>query len=156
MWLLRWKRVSEYCFLAKEVFTARKRSLGQGNVFTGICLSTGGGLASQNQKLHDQGASASSRGVCIRRGLHPGRGLDRPPSRYMGYYGIRSTSGRYASYWNAFLLSVSNQPHVQNKTWDLRIIFRNRRSSTNSQRQVFSHLSRSGFGRFAVSSQWSD
>ena len=26
-----------------------------------------------------------------------------PPPRYMGYYGIRSTSGRYASYWNAFL-----------------------------------------------------
>ena len=35
--------MSEYCFLAKEVFTARKRSLGQGNVFTGICLSTGAG-----------------------------------------------------------------------------------------------------------------
>ena len=29
------------------------------------------------------------------------RDLTRPPLRY---YGIRSTSGRYASYWNAFLL----------------------------------------------------
>ena len=27
----------------------------------------------------------------------------RPPPRYMGYYEIRSTSGRYAYYWNAFL-----------------------------------------------------
>ena len=26
-----------------------------------------------------------------------------PAKRYTGYYGIRSTSGRYASYWNAFL-----------------------------------------------------
>ena len=26
-----------------DIFTARKRSLGQGNIFTGICLSTGGG-----------------------------------------------------------------------------------------------------------------
>ena len=38
--------------------------------------------------------------------LHPGRGfhlgeLERPPP--IGYYGIRSTSRRYASYWNAFL-----------------------------------------------------
>ena len=39
-------------------------------------------------------------GVCIRGvGLHPGVGLADPP----GYYGIRSTSGRYAPYWNAFL-----------------------------------------------------
>ena len=26
------------------IFTSRKRSLGQGNVFTGVCLSTEGGL----------------------------------------------------------------------------------------------------------------
>ena len=46
-------------------------------------------------------------------GLHPGGsasggsasrgGWADPPPRYMGYYGIQSTSGRYASYWNAFL-----------------------------------------------------
>ena len=72
---------------------------------------------------HMTGGSAS-RGVCIRgrvvciqegggllpgeRGLHPGGGLGRPlpPPRYMGYYGIRSTSGRYASYWNAFLYYI--------------------------------------------------
>ena len=28
------------------------------------------------------------------------------PPRYMEYYGIRSTSRRYASYWNAFLLTI--------------------------------------------------
>ena len=30
-------------FSFDEIFTARKRSLGQGNMFTGVCLSTGGG-----------------------------------------------------------------------------------------------------------------
>ena len=28
----------------EQIFTARKRSLGQGNMFTGVCLSTGGCL----------------------------------------------------------------------------------------------------------------
>ena len=32
-------------------------------------------------------------------------GLGRPPPRHMEYYGIRSTSGRYVSYWNAFLFN---------------------------------------------------
>ena len=59
------------------VITARKRSLGQGNVFRGVCLSMGVGgvwLPSMHHRLHDQqflppGGSAS------RGGLHPGRGL---------------------------------------------------------------------------------
>ena len=32
---------------------------------------------------------------------------DSPPPKKIGYYGIRSTSGRYASYWNAFLLQLT-------------------------------------------------
>ena len=57
---------------------------------------------------------STSRGGCLHRGvgggLHAGRGVriqgagdwaDPPP---IGYYGVRSTSGRYESYWNAFLL----------------------------------------------------
>ena len=36
-------------------------------------------------------------GVCIQ-----GYWADPPPQ--IGYYGVRSTSGRYASYWNAFLV----------------------------------------------------
>ena len=39
------------------------------------------------------------RGVCMARGMHDMH----PPGRYYSY-GIRSMSGRYASYWNAFLL----------------------------------------------------
>ena len=47
-----------------------------GNVFTGVCLSTGVGWL----------------------------GTHLPPNTWdLGYYGMRSTSGRYASYWNAFL-----------------------------------------------------
>ena len=60
--------------------------------------------------LHPEGVSASSDGCASRlgvgqtprsayRGLHSGGGLDRPPE----IYGIQSTSGQYASYWNAFL-----------------------------------------------------
>ena len=63
----------------------------EGYVFTGVCLSTG---------------------VCIQRGgLHLGGWADPPP---IGYYGTRSTSGRYASYWNAFLLqsAVAYHPSV--------------------------------------------
>ena len=37
-------------------------------------------------------------------GKHPHRRTP-PPPRYIGYYGILSTSGQYASYWNALLLS---------------------------------------------------
>ena len=36
--------------------------------------------------------------------LHLAEGWADPPSTTMGYYGIRSISGRYVSYWNAFLL----------------------------------------------------
>ena len=35
-------------------------------------------------------------------GVHGGGPCMPPPGRYYGY-GIRSMSGRYASYWNAFL-----------------------------------------------------
>ena len=41
----------------RVVITARKRSLGQGNVFTPTCLSTRGGwLPSMHHRTHDQGA----------------------------------------------------------------------------------------------------
>ena len=36
--------VSDFC--QKYVITARKRGLGQGNIFTSVCLSTGGGESS--------------------------------------------------------------------------------------------------------------
>ena len=51
-----------------------KRSFGQGNIFTSVCLSRGGCVVS-----NFSGGSPT---------------------------GIRSTFGRYASYWNAFLLFI--------------------------------------------------
>ena len=127
------------------VATGRKRSSGQGNVFTGVCLSTGGGSAQwgmprergvclggsvQGGGLHPgmgglhpgrgvciqgggsasrEGGSASregtsaSRKVCIRGCLHPRRGGGQTPLP-----GIRSTSGRYTSYWIAFLFTIGS------------------------------------------------
>ena len=75
------------------IFTAHKRSLGQGNAFTPVCHSV------HRWGLHT-GGSASRKG-----------GWADPP---IAYYGIRSTSGRYASYWNAFLFSVCFQLNNKN------------------------------------------
>ena len=83
--------------LSFTIITARKRSLGQGNIFTGVCLSTGG---------------SSSWGVSVQDGLCPGGSI----SRMVFVQYVVSVqgdlcqgdprmvkSGRYASYWNAFL-----------------------------------------------------
>ena len=60
-----------------DIITARKRSLGQGNIFTSVC-----------QEFCSQGGC-----------LVPG-GVWRPPLRD-GY-----CCGWYASYWNAFLFYI--------------------------------------------------
>ena len=62
------------------------------------------------------------RGACITGGIY-GRGMHGrghayhacPPSRYYGH-GIRSMSGRYTSYWNAFLFQ--NETYIKS-IWDL-------------------------------------
>ena len=78
-----------------------------------VILSGGRGVvASQHaSQITSPGRSTSRgglpRGVCIQEGvcLQGGSagGWADPLPRYTGYYGIRSTSGQYASYWNAFL-----------------------------------------------------
>ena len=88
--------------------TARKRSLPRLCFYT--CLSfcsqeglhpgwkvyvQGEGSASRERALYPKGVCIQNGGVCI------GEGVGRAPIRY---YGIQSTSGRYASYWNAVLL----------------------------------------------------
>ena len=61
--------------------------LGQGNIFTGVSLSTGGREGCLPQ--------------CMLGYTPPG--ADTPPHPPGADFSIRSTSGRYASYWNAFL-----------------------------------------------------
>ena len=60
----------------KNVITARKRSLGQGNMFTGVCLSTGGGACSGGFLV--PGGACSGRvpgpGGCLVRGVYLLRG----------------------------------------------------------------------------------
>ena len=66
----------------------------EGNVFTGVCLS-GGGICPEGVLC--PGGSLSRRGS-LSRGSLSGESLSRgdPPPLYVN-------SGRYASYWNAFL-----------------------------------------------------
>ena len=94
-------------------FYRPQRSCGQGNVFTGVCLSTGGRVsASVHAGMpYPPGTRETP--------LGPGRpppGPGRPPGTRQTPSGpgrppreadssIRSTSGRYASYWNTFLLA---------------------------------------------------
>ena len=66
--------------------TVRKRRLGQGNVFTGVCPQGGAGVW-----LTPPDADPRPRMQTL------------PPARYMGYNRIRSSSGRYTSYWNTLL-----------------------------------------------------
>ena len=76
--------ISSSTMLTLTLIAARKRSLGQGNMFTGVCLSTGGCL------VHGGVGACSG-------GSGPGRTWWRPPDSYC--------CRRYASYWNAFLLN---------------------------------------------------
>ena len=88
-------------------FYRPKRSFGQGNIFTGVCLSTGGGVPAPNFR----GGYFFGGGVFFRGGIFFGGVFFRGGGIFSGGVffrgglstGIRSTFGRYASYWNAFL-----------------------------------------------------
>ena len=105
------------------IITARKRSLGQGNMFTGVCLCTGGGVCSR-------GVHGPGEGVCSREGggLLQGGCLVETPGGYC--------CGRYASYWNAFfvftvfLLLFSGKAGVRRGNWIRHISSGNRNGRT--------------------------
>ena len=70
-----------------QIYTPRKRSLGQGNVFTPVCLLRGEGLPMRGC-LHPRGGGlhqggvgclqwSASKGVCIQGGLQPGGSVTR-------------------------------------------------------------------------------
>ena len=71
-----------------DIITAHKRSLGEGNIFSSVCqeFCTRGGSASVHAWIPPPGADTPLHSAC---------------------WEIQSTSGRYASYWNAILLSLS-------------------------------------------------
>ena len=77
-----------------QLYYRRQAKFAKVKVFTSVC--PGGGSASRGWGCLHPG------------GLHSEGGLSRPLP--IGYYGIWSKSGRYASYWNAFLLSECS-PH---------------------------------------------
>ena len=81
--------------------------VGEGNVFRGVCLSTEGGFSVF-------GSMFLLRGLCLLFHVPSGRGvsltetlLDRDPSPWTEDPPMVK-SGRYASYWNAFLLTIKS------------------------------------------------
>ena len=84
-------------------YSGYRTKICEDDVFTPVsqsfCSLGGGGFCIQ-ESLHLGGLHPWGKGVCILRGGRLGR---HPSPRY---HGIRSTSGRYASYWNAFLFKI--------------------------------------------------
>ena len=85
------------------LITARKRSLGQGNIFTGVCLFKGGGVSFPACITgHMTGGVCLHRGICIQGGLCPeGGGFLHPEGLSpggqgfcLGVRGILSMGGR--------------------------------------------------------------
>ena len=103
---------------SNRFFTARKRSLGQGNIFSSVSriLFTGGGgstwagtplgryippprAGTPPRQVHPPG-QVHPQADTLPRQVHPWAGS---PPWSSACWEIRATSGRYASYWNAFL-----------------------------------------------------
>ena len=103
------------CTLIVQFLQAATK-LGQGNIFTSVCLSTGGeGCLPQCMLEYPTppGSRHPQEQTPPQRSRHPHPPgadtpreqtppLDQPPPREADC-SIRLTSGRYASYWNAFL-----------------------------------------------------
>ena len=110
------RKLCKYDIMLSElpIFTARKRSLrrlcfyrclsvhtgGMRGFIWGACVVLFGGYA----WFYLGGVCGFIRGACV---VLFGGGVH----GFFGYNQIRSMSGRYASYWNAFLLSRKFPPH---------------------------------------------
>ena len=94
------ERTTHALFSIRTLFTAHKWSLGQGNIFTCVCLSTGLGVSVQG-------------GLCPGRVSVQGGSLSRTVSVQGGSVQLDLCQGNprkvksrpYASFWNAFLSS---------------------------------------------------
>ena len=106
--------------------TARKRSLGQGNIFTSMCqefCSQGVGVVCTIACWDTTPGKADPLGKET-----PWQGRNPPGKETTPWQGrpphsacweIRSTSGRYASYWNAILFSCSlGDRSFKKNRWD--------------------------------------
>ena len=96
-----------------RIFTARKRSLGQGNIFSSVCqefCSYGGVCLSACWDTTPPGSRHPPPEQVPQEQAPPKQavplGADPHPSSVC--WEVRSTSGRYASYWNAILFCVVN------------------------------------------------
>ena len=107
--------------LSYDIFLPPANKVCEGYVFTGVCLSTGGGHAWQGACISGTCvAGGHGLGVCTA-GMHTCKGgghawqamhaCTPPPGRY---YEIWSMRGRYASYWNAFLFTLNfSSQHIR-------------------------------------------
>ena len=92
-----WKQVLQY-----RVFTSRKRSLGQGNVFTHVCQSFCSRGGDVYPACTGQGGALPRRWPARERGCPGTRGRHSPPGPETDPRDDH-WSGQYASYWNTFL-----------------------------------------------------
>ena len=109
-----------------HIITARKRSLGQGDIFSSVCqeFCPQGGLPQCMLGYHPPGTR-----------LPPGSDTPRPgtprPSTPLrsASWEIRSRSGRYASYWNAiffvFVFSLYTCKNILKTTMSIRHLSQN-------------------------------
>ena len=131
---IHWCRCSEMEIYQIYLVTARQRSWGNDNVFTGLCVPTVGWISLVLGPFQGVGGYVQGCWVCLCKwggwvclgdGCSPPphtwdlgvggyvQGSTHPPlpppqsTWHLGYNGIRLASGRYASHWNGFLLSIS-------------------------------------------------
>ena len=131
---------SNFCdiFCSNIIFTARKRSLGRLCLYTclSVILSTGGVCLSAcwdtpppeethpprtrhpdqtpPRSRHHPDEAPPPKSRPSRPGTPPGAD---PPSLRSACWEIRSTSGQYASYWNAILLELRSLHFKVRKNW---------------------------------------
>ena len=94
-----------------RLITARKRSLGQCNIFAPVCHSVHGGGGGRPGQVHPRTRYAPRDQVHIppRPGTPPRDQVHPPQSS--ACWEIRTTRGRYASYWNAFFFVKNYAKH---------------------------------------------
>ena len=120
--LLEWA----YMSVGELIFTVRKRNLGQGNVFTGVCQS----FCSQGEGVLVGGGGLPDRNPPGQWSLDRDPTGQKPPRQRLP---CMVKSGRYASYWNAILFTkifnaissmenrlgpCNKEPHETPEKWD--------------------------------------